>query len=297
MEINGETLASFRVRKDGGLKFCAMQMDADQVLERRSHMRQVLRNYPAWTNRTNDELDNMRLYRLGDGYIVEDGGGCEYYMPAAGVTQRESDFRRERAMMPFEFMGLAGKDFDWTCYRSDITKSREMVNQYIMSYEKFRRNGMGLYICSGTKGSGKTMLSCCLLNEIARRYAGSVKFINTLDFLEMTKKGFHGEDETKPLYEAGVLVLDDIGVQMSREWADTVFYRLINQRYTDRKPTIYTSNAAIENLKMDDRITDRIESTTYLLHLPEESIRKQMRQREKQKLLDEIKNTPPASLR
>lgn len=39
------------------------------------------------------------------------------------------------------------------------------------------------------------MLACCLLNEIAKRYAGSVKFVNILDFIEMTKKGINNQDE------------------------------------------------------------------------------------------------------
>lgn len=292
MGLTGEELAFFRVWKEGGMEHKAMEMDADQRLERRSYMRMALKNHPPWCNKANNELDDMRLYRLDDGYIVEDGKGCEYYLPAAGIAQKESEFRRTRAMMPFEFMNLTGKDFDWTRYRADVSKQKRTVNQYIVNYERFRDNGMGLYIYSGTKGSGKTMLACCLLNEISKRYPGSVKFINTLDFLEMTKKGFRGEDETKPLYEAGLLVIDDIGVQMSKEWADTVFYRLINNRYTERKPTVYTSNATIDGLKMDDRITDRIESTTYLLQLPEESIRRQARQQEKQRILDEIEKRP-----
>lgn len=292
MELNGEQLAFFRVYKESGIQYKALAMDADQKLERRSYMRQVLKKYQAWANRTNEILDDMRLYRVDTGYIVEDEKGAEFYLPASGITQQESAFRRVRAMMPFEFMELTGKDFNWSKYRTDVSDQKDTVNRYILNYERFRDNGMGLYIYSGTKGSGKTMLSCCLLNEISKRYPGSVKFINTLDFLEMTKKGFKGEDETKPLYDAGLLVIDDIGVQMSSEWAETVFYRLINDRYINRKPTIYTSNTAIDRLKMDDRITDRIESTTYLLQLPEESVRRQARQQEKQKLIDEIENAP-----
>lgn len=128
---------------------------------------------------------------------------------------------------------------------------------------------------------------------VTKRYTGSVKFINTLDFLEMTKKGYRGEEnEIRSLYYASVLVIDDIGVQMSREWVETEFYRLINDRYVNRKPTIYTSNIPIDKLKMDDRITDRIESTTFSVNLPEESIRRKQRQQEKEKLLDEIKIAP-----
>lgn len=194
-------------------------------------------------------------------------------------------------MMPFEFMGLMAKDFQWGKYKANIAEGKGMVNKYITNYPKFKEKGMGLYIHSGTKGSGKTMLACCLLNEISGRYAGSVKFVNILDFLEITKKGFNGNDtELKAIYEAGLLVLDDIGAQMSKEWVETTLYRLVNHRYVGRLPTIYTSNIPINILKMDERITDRIESTTYSIKLPEESIRRDMRQQDKQKLLNELKN-------
>ena len=151
----------------------------------------------------------------------------------------------------------------------------------------------GHVLLEDVPGSGKTMLACCLLNEITKRHKGSVKFVNILDFLEMTKKGFKGDNsEAKAIQQAGLLVVDDIGVQMSKDWIDTVLYSLVNDRYTNRLPTIYTSNIPVNELRMDDRITDRIESTTYLVKLPEESVRNNLRNQEKQKLLDSIKNAP-----
>lgn len=290
---DGKELAEFRVYQEGGLDFFAKDMDAEQRSERRIYMRKVLLNYPKWANLSNDELDQLRLRSVKDGYLVEDGSGIDFYLPLERVTPEETEFRKVRAMIPFEFINLTGKDFVWDKYRGDIKGARDMVNKYILKYQQFKEKGIGLYIYSGTKGSGKTMLSCCLINEIAKRHVGSVKFVNILDFLEMPKKGFDGKDEdVKAIYQASLLVVDDIGVQMSKEWIDTVLYRLINERYVNRLPTIYTSNIPIEHLKMDDRIIDRIESTTFSVRLPEESIRRDTRQQEKSKLLKEIENAP-----
>lgn len=245
---------------------------------------------------TNAQYEDIRVYRQGNYLMLEDENGYEYLLPAAGVTAEESEFRKIRAMMPFEFLDVRAKDFQWSRYQGDVTVAKEMVNRYILHYEKLRNKGMGLYIYSGTKGSGKTMLACCLLNEITKRYKGVVKFVNILDFLEMTKKGFSGDDEdVNNIRHAGLLVVDDIGVQMSKEWIDTVLYSLVNDRYVNRLPTIYTSNIPVNRLKMDDRITDRIESTTYSVQLPEESIRKAMREQQKQKLLQEIESAPDSA--
>lgn len=295
-KLTGEELARYRLRKPGGMEWYARSMTPEELSERRIYMRKALVRFPRWENMTNAQYEDIRVYRQGNYLMLEDENGYEYLLPAAGVTAEESEFRKIRAMMPFEFLDVRAKDFQWSRYQGDVAKAKGMVNKYILHYEKLRNKGMGLYIYSGTKGSGKTMLACCLLNEITKRYKGVVKFVNILDFLEMTKKGFSGDDEdVNNIRHAGLLVVDDIGVQMSKEWIDTVLYSLVNDRYVNRLPTIYTSNIPVNRLKMDDRITDRIESTTYSVQLPEESIRKAMREQQKQKLLQEIESAPDSA--
>lgn len=283
-----DKLIKHRVLKPENKDYRAIEMTEEEILERRIDMRKILKD-TSFNTCTNRELDNMTVAIVQGGFLVEDVLGREFFYAKNGITQGDADFRRVRSMMPFEFLNLTGSDFGWDKYQADITKSKDIVNKYILHFPAFREKGMGLYICSGTKGSGKTMLSCCILNELTKRYVGSVKFVNALDFLEMTKKGYRGEEnEVQSLYDAKVLVIDDIGVQMSKEWVETVFYRLINDRCVNRKPTIYTSNIPIDRLKMDERITDRIESTTFIINLPEESIRRKERQKEKAKLFSEI---------
>ena len=295
-KLTGEELARYRLRKPGGMEWNSRSMTPEELSERRIYMRKTLVRFPRWENMTNAQYEDIRVYRQGKCLMLEDANGYEYLLPAAGVTAEESEFRKIRAMMPFEFLDVRAKDFQWSRYQGDVTVAKEMVNRYILHYEKLRNKGMGLYIYSGTKGSGKTMLACCLLNEITKRYKGVVKFVNILDFLEMTKKGFSGDDEdVNNIRHAGLLVVDDIGVQMSKEWIDTVLYSLVNDRYVNSLPTIYTSNISVNRLKMDDRITDRIESTTYSVQLPEESIRKAMREQQNQKLLQEIESAPDSA--
>lgn len=286
----GETLAYYRLLKPGRTKYFAREMDSDQLSERRIFLRKALASFPNWANLSNEELEDIRLYRLNDVYVAENKEGQQFFLKNQETTKSESKFRQVRAMMPFDFMELTGKDFDWKKYKADILEPKTMVNKYIMNYLRFKEQGMGLYIHSGTKGSGKTMLACCMINELTTRYVGSVKFVNILDFLEMTKKSYSGDNEVESIYKASLLVIDDIGVQMSKEWVDTVLYRLINERYVNRLPTIYTSNIAVDRLKIDDRIIDRIESRSYIVTLPEESIRRTLGQQDKERLLQDIQD-------
>ncbi len=293
-EINAKYLASFRVKREGYLAYRSREMTADEIAERRSYIRRALRETPR-NNLPNDILDQIRLIELENkNNLFEDPEGREFYISSGILTQSEAEFRKTRSMIPFQFIGMKGKDFNWDIYHADVEDAKSYVNNFILKFDQFQERGLGLYIYSATKGSGKTMLSSCILNEISDRYPVSVKFINSMDLLEMTKQGYKGEEpeELKPLYTAKVLVIDDIGVQMSKDWINTVFYHLINTRYTKRLVTIYTSNVASDALKMDDRIIDRIESTTYLVELPEVPVRHMKQEKEKEKIFDEIKNAP-----
>ena len=285
---DAELLAAYRVAGKGNINYRTKEMSSEEQNIRRMFLRRALIGAP-FSNRDNEYLDGMRVvldYNIG-GMWIEDIDGYLYHTEGKAAQKKEADFRKERSRIPPEYKDLMAKDFKWGIYGVNLNKEQGKILQYITRYEEFREKGMGLYIHSGTKGSGKTMLACCVLNEISSRYYGSVKFVNALDFLEMTKKGFNYDNpEVEALYICKTLVIDDIGAQLDKDWINTVFYRLVNDRYTNHNPTIYTSNLSIDQLKMDDRIIDRIDSTSFEIHLPEKSIRREKRQREK----DEIMN-------
>lgn len=75
---------------------------------------------------------------------------------------------------------------------------------------------------------------------------------------------------------------------MSKEWIESSLYQLINHRYNNKLVTIYTSNIRFTEMKIDDRIIDRIDATTYPLNIPEVPVRHQMKKAEKDKLMSDI---------
>lgn len=203
----------------------------------------------------------------------------------------DGEFRRVRAMIPFEFMDKRSKDFDWSLYKGDVSAQKEIANKFIINFSEFSKAGKGLYIYSEKKGSGKTFLALVLLNELIETKSMTSKFINTLDLIELTKKGFRFEscnDDVDAIFKAKVLVLDDIGVQLKKEWVDTVLYRLVNYRSVNKLVTIFTSNVKVDGLDIDDRIIERIGKMTIPLVMPEESIRRKLAEEENQDFLKNI---------
>lgn len=237
-------------------------------------------------------MDEM-TYLLGE-YDVQDYGETVF---SKEPVSENGKFRSARSMIPFEQLEKRAKDFDWILYgddNPDTEKGRRMANAFVLNFQKFRRDGKGLYIHSVTKGTGKTYLSYCLANEVMARYDVNVKFTSVLEYLDLTKKGYSSaadKEEKDSILKASVLILDDIGVEVSKEWVNTTLYQLINYRYSNKLITIITSNYPIEQLKVDDRIKDRINSMCLPLHIPEVSIRTMETDRENSNFIKEVFGT------
>lgn len=210
---------------------------------------------------------------------------------------RDGTFRSARSMIPFCNLDKGAKDFKWTLYGENnpvADKGRRMANAFVLNFQKFRRDGKGLYIHSGTKGSGKTYLSHCLANEVMARYDVNVKFTSVLEYLDLTKKGYSSmadKEEKDGILRATVLILDDMGVEVNKEWVNTTLYQLIDYRYLNKLITVITSNYPIEQLKVGDRIKDRINYMCLPLPIPEVSIRAMETDQENSKFIKEVLET------
>ena len=128
-----------------------------------------------------------------------------------------------------------------------------------------------LYIY-GKAGTGKTVMAAqFMLGHIAYQWACRAvlrtEFIGVPELLLEFKNSYGNKwDETETQLldryaRTGLLVLDDIGVQNTTDWAYQLLYILINRRYDEERPIIFTSNYSLEELreKLDDeRIPSRI---------------------------------------
>lgn len=64
-------LARFWVDKgEGGYR--ATEMTREQAASRRCFIRGLLKHRKQWQNLSNDELDNVRVYKMGDTFVLED---------------------------------------------------------------------------------------------------------------------------------------------------------------------------------------------------------------------------------
>jgi DNA replication protein DnaC len=126
-----------------------------------------------------------------------------------------------------------------------------------------------LFLSSPRPGTGKTHLSVAIMRSLVLNGLSDVLFISSpFLFLEI-KNSFNSQDEhntEKKIIEKysshPFLVVDDIGVEKVSEWANQIWYMIIDSRYSKMLPTVYTSNLTVGQIaeKIDPRIASRLSS-------------------------------------
>lgn len=135
-------------------------------------------------------------------------------------------------------------------------------------FEKMRETRKGMYIYGGA-GTGKTHTAYALYRSTYDKIGVYARFWNTAELLrdirlDMDRDAYSKHRTEDDLMEfKGVLFLDDIGAEKLSDWVLETFYLLINKRYENMLPTIYTSNFSMKELaeRIGDRFASRLMET------------------------------------
>jgi DNA replication protein DnaC len=111
----------------------------------------------------------------------------------------------------------------------------------------------------GTVGVGKTHLSVAILRGLIEKGIACLfyEFGTLLKEIQNSYNPISQTSELKvlaPVFEAEVLVLDELGASKPTDWVRDTMMQIINTRYNDRKLTIFTTNY------LDGRRTERDET-------------------------------------
>lgn len=219
------------------------------------------------------------------------GGECPCGIRKKTILQNQLKF----AEIPETFRNSNFGDLKSSVYlntesRKVFSQAAKAINYWVSNISEMQGNGIGLYIFSNTKGSGKTLTACSLADELMRKHQKLVKFTTSLRILDEIKSawGEKGNAEGKlidDLSRAEILIIDDFGADSGKDWINERFYSIINGRYVEKKVTIFTSNCQISELKYDERITNRILERSLQIPFPEESVREHMAGHLKMKMI------------
>lgn len=238
----------------------------------------------------------------GSGWeLYQDENGYEYARECScGIRQRQiNESRLQFAAIPEAYRNVKLKDMRFSFYEKPDSKNTfkavaEFIKWYLDNLKVNVEDGKGIYFWSETKGSGKTMLTAALANELINKHQKYVKFATSLDILDEIRATYdpHSEESESrllnDLVSTDFLVIDDFGTERVTDWVGEKFYQIVNKRYINKKVTFYTSNSDLKTLKYDDRITNRMLERSYRVHFPEESVREFKARQDEQKLKGKI---------
>src|SRR5688500_10958960 len=147
------------------------------------------------------------------------------------------------------------------------------VKQARRFVDEFPASGRGLCLI-GPPGIGKTHLAVAVLRRVILSKGARGLFYDTRDLLRVIRSTYNPlvrtaeMDILRPVMEANLLVLDDLGSEKTSEWVEETMNLIVNTRYNERRHTIFTSNyedtpeEALENqdFTLKERIGFRIHS-------------------------------------
>lgn len=188
----------------------------------------------------------------GRGWVIRADGGAGTARPCDCRKRRRNERLLAAAGIPDRYTGCSLETF-----RTDFcpqatgtlvkarTRARRYLDDFLGPDGRFRELGL---LFTGPPGTGKTHLAVAVLHELIRNFAVRGRFVDFTTLIHQIQTTFDPRSpESKsqvldPVVGADVLVLDELGAQKPTAWVQDVLYLIINTRYTERRPTLFTTN-------------------------------------------------------
>ena len=209
------------------------------------------------------------------------------------AKEREEQQEKLRKLDKLRGASLLGDRYENTTFDktdlerpSDFLKAFQRCQKYCEIADQAIKHGYGMYIY-GDSGTGKTHLTACMCNELMSNMHQCLftNFFEISKLIQSTWNGNHDSEAViKRICEVDFLFLDDLGTEMLTKngedsWLQGQVFDIINKRYNNRKPTIFSSNYSMNQLiaerGMMAKTVDRIgEMSTAMIKLSGDSYRR-----------------------
>ena len=133
---------------------------------------------------------------------------------------------------------------NYTAYNEKLTKALQHATRLAEGFPVVDR---GLLLL-GPPGVGKTHLAVAILRQVITTRGARGIFYDTRDLLRVIRSTYDPVnrmaemDVLKPIMDADMLVLDDLGAEKTSEWVEETLNLIVNARYSAQRTTIFTSN-------------------------------------------------------
>jgi len=205
-----------------------------------------------------------------------DGQKCTCYRQLEAVLL--SDESRIRAFLDENNFSRLDehyyKEEDLTRFRDAVRKSEQFIKSFGKDYHNL--------LFYGTVGTGKSFLSGCVAHELLNR-GFSVLYFSAELLIETISAAMKSDDKRAlprlhdSLYEADLLIIDDLGTELINDFTRTQLLNVLNERILRQRPMIISTNLNLNELRdsYSERFNSRLIANTYICRLSGKDIRLQ----------------------
>jgi DNA replication protein DnaC len=177
--------------------------------------------------------------------------------PERGVTRCDCRLRArggamiEAARIPkrYEHCELSNFTTDFPGADRSVSLAQISASRFVQEFDP--RSGAGLLLVGGI-GTGKTHLAVGILKELIVARGSACLFCDYRELLKQIQNSYNDSVQAtelqvlRPVFEAEVLLLDELGAVKPSEWVWDTVSLILNTRYNDNRTTIITTNFADE---------------------------------------------------
>jgi len=160
----------------------------------------------------------------------------------------------------------------------------ELVYELCLNYaQKFGRYPIRNLFLSGAPGLGKTFLSACIARAVSEAghsvvydTAGNVfAQFEARKFQRDSQDGQEARDETRRYLNCDLLILDDLGSELTTQFTQSALYELVNVRLVAERYTVISSNLTMQEVarRYAPQIASRLEGEYHLVEFFGDDIR------------------------
>jgi DNA replication protein DnaC len=149
----------------------------------------------------------------------------------------------------YEHCELSNFTTDFPGADRSIALAQISASRFVQEFDP--REGAGLLLVGGI-GTGKTHLAVGILKELIAARGCACLFYDYRELLKQIQNSYNDSVQAtelqvlRPVFEAEVLLLDEIGAVKPSEWVWDTVSLILNTRYNDTRTTIITTNFADE---------------------------------------------------
>lgn len=173
-----------------------------------------------------------------------------------------SEVYLENSHLKTVYKNQSFRNYDLTFFegadRERMKKLLDFCRKYAAGFSAKSQN----LLFSGTPGCGKTYLSCAIGAEVIQN-GGFVLYVPVQELIDTFEAAKFGKDEsadTAVYTDCDLLIIDDLGTEMTTAFSESVLYNVINTRLNLGKPMLISTNCTSEDMQgiYHDRLISRL---------------------------------------